>query len=354
MKKKKVALITGITGQDGSYLAEFLINKNYIVHGIKRRTSTFNTYRIEHLIRDKNYFKENNFIIHHGDLTDSYSILRIINLVKPDEIYNLAAQSHVQVSFEQPEYTANADAVGTLRILEAIKSLNLIKKTKFYQASTSEIFGNSKLKKQNEYTPFRPISPYGIAKLYSHWITVNYRESYNMFACNGILFNHESPVRGETFISRKITRGLSRIKFGLQDFLTLGNIYSYRDWGHSKDYVEMMWKMLQLKKPEDFVIASERTHSVKEFINLASSILGFDIEWRGRGLKEIGIDKNTNKTIIKISKDFYRPSELNYLRGDAKKAQKILKWKPKYNFTSLIKEMIKYDEALAKKEVQNK
>ena len=349
---KKTALITGITGQDGAYLANFLIRKNYIVHGLKRRTSLFNTARIDHLFKDPNTDKQHNFILHHGDMTDSSSLLRVIREVKPNEIYNLAAQSHVAVSFEQPEYTANSDALGTLRILEAIRLLNLVKHTKFYQASTSELYGKITEQFQNEVTPFYPRSPYSVAKLYAHWITVNYREAYNIFACNGILFNHESPLRGETFVSRKITMALTRIKLGLQKYLYIGNMDACRDWGHAKDYVKMMWLMLQQKKPQDFVIATGLQYSVREFIELAAKILGISLIWRGKGFSEIGFDKKTNKKIIIVNKRYFRPTEVVSLRGDSSKAKKILGWKPKYNFQQLVKEMVESDLKKAKKELK--
>lgn len=349
---KKIALITGVTGQDGAYLANFLIRKNYIVHGLKRRTSLFNTARIDHLFTDPNTDKQHNFILHHGDMTDSSSLLRVIREVKPNEIYNLAAQSHVAVSFEQPEYTANSDALGTLRILEAIRLLNLIKHTKFYQASTSELYGKIKEQFQNEVTPFYPRSPYSVAKLYAHWITVNYREAYNIFACNGILFNHESPLRGETFVSRKITMALTRIKLGLQKYLYIGNMDAYRDWGHAKDYVKMMWLMLQQRKPQDFVIATGLQYSVREFIELAAKILGISLIWRGKGFSEIGFDKKTNKKIIIVNKRYFRPTEVISLRGDSSKAKKILGWKPKYNFQQLVKEMVESDLKKAKNELK--
>jgi len=318
----KKALITGITGQDGSYLAEFLLNKGYQVHGIKRRTSLINTDRIDHLYQDP-HETDINFILHHGDLTDSTSLIRIIQEVQPDEIYNLAAQSHVAVSFEEPEYTANSDAIGALRILEAIRILKLEKKTKYYQASTSELYGLANESPQNELTPFYPRSPYGVAKLYAYWITVNYREAYSMFACNGILFNHESPVRGETFVTRKITRGLTRIKLGLQNNLFLGNLDAKRDWGHAKDYIEAQWLMLQQKKPEDFVIASGQQYSVREFIDEVSKNLEMKIEWRGKGLKEIGYFNG--KDIIRIDPKYFRPTEVQTLLGDASKAKKKIK-----------------------------
>ena len=336
----KKALITGITGQDGSYLAEFLLNKGYEVHGIKRRSSSINTSRIDHLFQDPH---ESNlkFILHHGDLTDSTSLIRIIQEVQPDEIYNLAAQSHVKVSFEEPEYTANSDALGTLRILEAIRILKLEKKTKYYQASTSELYGDVRETPQNEKTPFYPRSPYGVAKLYAYWITINYREAYGIFACNGILFNHESPVRGETFVTRKITRALTRIKLGLQKTLYLGNLNAMRDWGHAKDYVEVQWLMLQQEKPDDYVIATGKQYSVRDFINLTAKNLDMKIEWKGKAENEIGIFENNE--IIKVDTNYYRPTEVESLIGDASKAKKILGWEPKISFESLVKEMVEED-----------
>ena len=336
----KKALITGVTGQDGSYLAEFLLNKGYEVHGIKRRTSLINTSRIDHLFQDK-HEPNLKFILHHGDLTDATSLIRIIQEVQPDEIYNLAAQSHVKVSFEEPEYTANSDALGALRILEAIRILKLEKKTKYYQASTSELYGSVKESPQNEKTPFYPRSPYGVAKLYAYWITVNYREAYGIYACNGILFNHESPVRGETFVTRKITRALARIKLGLQKTLYLGNLNAMRDWGHAKDYVEVQWLMLQQEKPSDFVIATGKQYSVRDFINLAAKNLDMKIEWKGKGEDEIGICEN--KEIIKIDTNYYRPTEVESLLGDASKAKKELGWEPKISFEELVKEMVEKD-----------
>ncbi|MDC0424641.1 GDP-mannose 4,6-dehydratase [Candidatus Pelagibacter ubique] len=336
----KKALITGITGQDGSYLAEFLLSKGYEVHGIKRRTSLINTGRIDHLFQD-NHEPNLKFILHHGDLTDSTSLIRIIQEVQPDEIYNLAAQSHVKVSFEEPEYTANSDALGALRILEAIRILKLEKKTKYYQASTSELYGAVKESPQNEETPFYPRSPYGVAKLYAYWITINYREAYGIYACNGILFNHESPVRGETFVTRKITRALARIKLGLQKTLYLGNLNAKRDWGHAKDYVEVQWLMLQQDKPSDFVIATGKQYSVRDFINLTAKNLDMKIEWKGKGEDEIGIYKN--EEIIKIDTNYYRPTEVESLLGDASKAKKELGWEPKISFEELVKEMVEKD-----------
>jgi len=341
----KKALITGITGQDGSYLAEFLLNKGYEVHGVKRRTSLINTDRIDHLYQDP-HEQNKKFILHHGDLTDSTSLIRIIQDVQPDEIYNLAAQSHVAVSFEEPEYTANSDALGALRILEAIRILKLEKKTKYYQASTSELYGATQKTPQNEKTPFYPRSPYGVAKLYAYWITVNYREAYGIYACNGILFNHESPVRGETFVTRKITRALARIKIGLQKNLYLGNLNALRDWGHAKDFVEAQWLMLQQQKPEDFVIATGKQYSVRDFINLASKFLDMTIEWKGKDLEEVG--SYNGKEIIKIDPKYFRPTEVEALLGDASKAKEKLNWLPKISFEQLVKEMIDKDLKLAK------
>ena len=343
----KIALITGITGQDGSYLAEFLLSKGYEVHGIKRRSSLINTDRIDHLYQDINE-KNRRLILHHGDLTDSTSLIRIIQEVKPDEIYNLAAQSHVAVSFEEPEYTANSDALGALRILEAIRILKLEKKTKFYQASTSELYGAVNEVPQTERTPFHPRSPYGVAKLYAYWITINYREAYGIYACNGILFNHESPVRGETFVTRKITRALVRIKLGLQENLYLGNLNALRDWGHAKDYVEAQWLILQQKNPEDFVIATGKQHSVRDFVNEVSKNLNMKIEWRGKGLKEVG--SFNDKDIIKINPRYFRPTEVETLLGDASKAKEKLNWAPKISFEQLVKEMTEEDLKLAKKD----
>ena len=342
----KKALITGITGQDGSYLAEFLLNKGYLVHGIKRRTSLINTDRIDHLYQEP-HEKNLKFILHHGDLTDSTSLIRIIQEVKPDEIYNLAAQSHVAVSFEEPEYTANSDAMGALRILEAIRILKLEDKTKYYQASTSELYGSVRETPQTEKTPFYPRSPYGVAKLYAYWITVNYREAYGIHASNGILFNHESPVRGETFVTRKITRALARIKLGLQKNLYLGNLNAKRDWGHAKDYVEAQWLMLQQQKPEDFVIATGKQYTIRDFVNLASKQLDMKIEWKGDGLNEVGFIDGHD--IIKIDKKYFRPTEVETLLGDASKAKEKLNWEPKISFEQLVNEMINKDFKLAKK-----
>tara|TARA_Y100000389_G_scaffold197899_1_gene233389 strand:- start:11430 stop:12464 length:1035 start_codon:yes stop_codon:yes gene_type:complete len=342
----KKALITGITGQDGSYLAELLLNKGYEVHGIKRRTSLINTDRIDHLYQDP-HEKKLQFILHHGDLTDATSLIRIIQEVQPDEIYNLAAQSHVAVSFEEPEYTANSDALGALRILEAIRILKLENKTKYYQASTSELYGSVKEMPQTENTPFYPRSPYGVAKLYAYWITVNYREAYGIYACNGILFNHESPVRGETFVTRKITRALVRIKLGIQNNLYLGNLDALRDWGHAKDFVEAQWLMLQQKRPDDFVIATGKQYSVRDFINLASENLDMKINWKGKNLNEIGT--YDGKVIIKVDPRYFRPTEVETLLGDASKAKEKLNWVPKISFEQLVKEMIEKDLKIAKK-----
>jgi GDPmannose 4,6-dehydratase len=336
----KKALITGVNGQDGAYLSEFLINKGYEVHGIKRRTSTINTSRIDHLY-EKYHSPKSRFILHHGDVTDSTNIIRIVQNVQPDEIYNLAAQSHVAVSFQMPEYTANVDALGALRVLEAIRVLNLQKKTKYYQASTSELYGNTKECPQNETTPFYPRSPYAIAKLFAYWTTVNYREAYGFYACNGILFNHESPLRGETFVTRKITIGLSRIKLGLQKCLYLGNLNAKRDWGHARDYVEAQWLILQQKEPEDFVIATQKQYSVRDFVNAVAENLQMEIKWRGKGLEEVGL--YNNQVIIKINKSYYRPAEVESLLGDASKAKKKLNWFPKISFKELVKEMVEYD-----------
>jgi GDPmannose 4,6-dehydratase len=346
---KKKALITGVTGQDGAYLSEFLLEKGYEVHGIKRRTSLFNTARIDHIYRDI-HEEDVNFFLHHGDMTDSSSLIRIIQEVLPDEIYNLAAQSHVAVSFEEPEYTANSDALGPLRILEAIRILGLTKKTKFYQASTSELYGMVQEIPQKETTPFYPRSPYGAAKMYAYWITINYREAYGMYACNGILFNHESPLRGETFVTRKITRGLSRIKLGLQDNIYLGNLDAKRDWGHARDYVEAMWMVLQQDEPEDFVVATGVQYSVRDFIAEASAEVGMNIEWAGEGVEEIGIDANTGKTVIKIDPRYYRPAEVNSLLGDPTKAREKLGWTAKTTFKELVREMMQADLTESKKD----
>lgn len=346
--KQKVALITGVTGQDGAYLAEFLLNKGYIVHGLKRRASSFNTARVDHLYRDPH---ESNvrFFLHHGDLTDSSSLIRIIQQIQPDEIYNLAAQSHVAVSFEEPEYTANSDALGALRILEAIRILKLQAKTRFYQASTSELYGLVQEIPQKETTPFYPRSPYAVAKLYAYWITINYREAYGMFACNGILFNHESPVRGENFVTRKITRALARIKLGLQNRLYLGNLDAKRDWGHARDYVEAQWLMLQQDKPEDFVIASGVQYSVRDFVNAAGNELGIHIRWEGTGIDEKGFDDAGN-CIVSVDPRYFRPTEVETLLGDASKANSKLGWQPKTCFDKLVKEMVIEDLKIAERD----
>ncbi len=355
-ESKKVALITGITGQDGSYLAEFLLKKGYSVHGIKRRSSSFNTSRINHLYQDPHTEKPN-LVLHYGDLIDSTNLIRIIKQIQPDEIYNLGAQSHVAVSFESPEYTANSDALGTLRLLEAIKILNLTGKTKFYQASTSELYGLIRESPQNEETPFYPRSPYAAAKLYAYWITVNYREAYGIFACNGILFNHESPRRGETFVTRKITRGLARINAGLESCLYLGNLDSKRDWGHAKDYVIMQWLMLQQDKPEDFVIASGRMETVRRFVEISAKFLNWNTDpnepaiiWEGEGLNEVGIRADNNEIVVRIDPRYFRPTEVNELLGDASKAKKKLGWKPKITLETLIEEMINFDKEEALRE----
>ena len=337
----KIALITGITGQDGAYLAEFLLAKGYEVHGIKRRSSLFNTARIDHLYEDPHTGKHK-FVLHYGDLTDSSNLTHIVQKVQPDEIYNLGAQSHVHVSFEQPEYTANVDGTGTLRLLEAIRILGMEKKTRFYQASTSELYGLVQQIPQNEQTPFHPRSPYAVAKLYAYWITVNYREAYGMYACNGILFNHESPLRGETFVTRKITRALARIKLGLQDKLYLGNLHSLRDWGHARDYVEMMWLMLQQETAEDFVIATGVQHSVREFVTLAAKALGMELTWSGHGIDEIAVDQK-GATVVAVDPRYFRPAEVETLLGDASYARKRLGWKPTVSFEELVKEMTAAD-----------
>jgi GDPmannose 4,6-dehydratase len=345
---KKVALITGITGQDGAYLAEFLLEKGYMVHGIKRRSSLFNTDRIDHLYQDP-HEAERRFVLYHGDMTDSSSLVRIIQQVQPDEIYNLAAQSHVAVSFEEPEYTANSDALGTLRVLEAIRILGLEKKTRFYQASTSELYGLVQETPQKETTPFYPRSPYACAKLYAYWITVNYREAYGMYACNGILFNHESPKRGETFVTRKITRALARIKLGLQDCLFLGNMDAKRDWGHAKDYVEMQWLMLQQDKPEDFVIATGAQYSVRDFVDIAAKELGMQVRWKGEGVDEKGYDAN-DKCIIAVDPRYFRPTEVETLLGDPTKAKEKLGWTPRISFAELVREMVQEDFRIAERD----
>ena len=336
---KKIALITGVTGQDGALLSEFLLKKNYEVHGIKRRSSSFNTARIDHLYKDPKETKTN-FFLHYGDLTDATNLIRLLKEIKPTEIYNLAAQSHVHVSFETPEYTANADALGTLRILEGIRILGLEKTIRFYQASTSELYGKVSEKLQNEETAFYPRSPYGVAKLYSYWITKNYREAYNIFASNGILFNHESSIRGETFVSRKIARAIAAIVNKKQKYLYLGNLNAKRDWGHAKDFVEGMWMILQHKKPDDFVLANSKAYSVREFVELAFSFVDISIEWSGTGVNEVGKNSKNGETLIKIDSAYFRPAEVDYLRGDYKKAYKILGWKPKISFKELVKEMV--------------
>jgi len=357
---KKIALITGITGQDGAYLAEFLLKKGYEVHGIKRRTSLFNTDRIDHLYQDP-HEKDRRFVLHHGDMTDSSSLVRIIQQVQPDEIYNLAAQSHVAVSFEEPEYTANSDALGTLRVLEAVRILGIEKKTRFYQASTSELYGLVQETPQKETTPFYPRSPYAVAKLYAYWITVNYREAYGMYACNGILFNHESPVRGETFVTRKITRALARIKLGLQDALYLGNLDAKRDWGHAKDYVEMQWLMLQQEKPEDFVIATGVQYSVRDFADAAAAELGMKIRWEGQGVEEKGywINRHSREDgnpgqketpIVAVDPRYFRPTEVETLLGDPTKAKEKLGWTPKITFDELVAEMVREDLKVAERD----
>ncbi|MCX7157478.1 MAG: GDP-mannose 4,6-dehydratase [Rhodocyclales bacterium] len=344
----KIALITGVTGQDGAYLAEFLLDKGYEVHGIKRRTSLFNTDRIDHLYQDP-HVANRRFTLHHGDMTDSSSLVRIIQQVQPDEIYNLAAQSHVAVSFEEPEYTANSDALGALRILEAMRILGMEKKTRFYQASTSELFGLVQETPQKETTPFYPRSPYAVAKLYAYWITVNYREAYGMYACNGILFNHESPVRGETFVTRKITRALARIKLGLQDCLFLGNLDSKRDWGHARDYIEMQWLMLQQEKPEDFVIATGVQYSVRDFVNAAAAEIGIAVDWRGAGVDEKGYDAQ-GKCIVQVDPRYFRPTEVETLLGDATKAREKLGWTPRITFAELVAEMVREDLKAAERD----
>ncbi len=349
---KKKALITGITGQDGAYLAEFLLNKGYEVHGIKRRSSLFNTDRIDHLYQDP-HEKNINFFLHYGDMTDSSSLMRVIQMVQPDELYNLAAQSHVAVSFEEPEYTANSDALGPLRLLEAIRILGMEKKTRFYQASTSELFGKVQEIPQRETTPFYPRSPYAIAKLYAYWITVNYREAYGMFASNGILFNHESPIRGETFVTRKITRSVARIETGLEETLYLGNLGAKRDWGHARDYVEGMHRILQAEAPDDFVLATGETRSVREFVEIAFAEVGRGIEWRGKGIEETGVDKKSGKTVVRIDPQYFRPTEVDLLIGDASKAREKLGWKPTTTFAQLVKEMVAGDLAIARREVAN-
>ena len=345
----KIALITGVTGQDGAYLAELLLEKGYEVHGIKRRSSLFNTDRIDHLYQDP-HEKNIKFKLHYGDMTDSSNLTRIIQEVQPDEIYNLAAQSHVKVSFETPEYTANSDAIGTLRILEAIRILGLEKKTRFYQASTSELYGKVQEIPQSEKTPFYPRSPYGVAKLYAFWIVKNYREAYNMYACNGILFNHESPLRGETFVTRKITRAAARIKLGMQTCMYLGNLDAKRDWGHAKDYVEGMWRMLQQDKADDYVLATGETIEVREFVSKAFKELEIEVEWKGEGVNEVGINKDTGEEIVKVDPKYFRPTEVDLLVGDSTKARTELGWKPTFGVDGLVKDMIQADLALFKRD----
>ena len=349
MKQAKTALITGITGQDGAYLAEFLLAKGYSVHGVKRRASSFNTDRIDHLYQDP-HEQNVRLTLHYGDLTDATNLIRIVQEVQPDEIYNLAAQSHVAVSFETPEYTANSDAVGTLRVLEAIRILGLENKTRFYQASTSEMFGNVQETPQKETTPFYPRSPYGAAKVYAYWITVNYREAYGLYACNGILFNHESPLRGETFVSRKITRALTRIRVGLQETLHLGNLDSRRDWGHARDYVKAQWLMLQQAVAEDFVIATGKQYSVRDFVVAAGSLLNMRIEWRGKGVDEVGVDANTGRTIVHVDPRYFRPTEVQTLLGDPSKAKQKLGWSAEVGFDDLVSEMVAHDLEEAKRD----
>jgi GDPmannose 4,6-dehydratase len=345
----KTALISGITGQDGAYLAEFLLGKGYVVHGIKRRSSLLNTERIDHLYQDPHEVNVR-LTLHYGDLTDATNLIRIIQQVKPDEIYNLAAQSHVAVSFETPEYTANADAVGTLRMLEAIRILGLEGRTRFYQASTSEMFGKVQETPQRETTAFYPRSPYGVAKLYAHWICVNYREAYGLYACNGILFNHESPLRGETFVSRKITRGLARIRAGLQGTLHLGNLDAKRDWGHARDYVRAQWLMLQQPQPDDYVVATGKQHSVRDFVILAGKLLGMDIEWHGRGADELGVDRNSGHAVVRVDPRYFRPAEVESLLGDASKIRAKLDWTPEISFEALVGEMVESDLVLARRD----
>jgi len=350
--KRRVALITGVTGQDGAYLAEYLLGLGYIVHGIKRRSSSFNTQRVDHLYEDR-HAGNVPFLLHYGDMTDSTNLIRLVQQIRPTEIYNLAAQSHVGVSFESAEYTANADALGVLRLLEAIRILGMEKETRFYQASTSELYGLAQEIPQTETTPFYPRSPYGVAKLYGYWITVNYREAYGMFASNGILFNHESPVRGETFVTRKITRGVARIEVGLEDTVYLGNLEAKRDWGHARDYVEGMHAILQADQADDFVLATGETRSVREFVELAFAEVGRRIQWRGKGIEEAGVDKKSGKTVVRIDPVYFRPTEVDILIGDASKARQKLGWKPKTSFAELVKEMVAGDLEIAKQEVAN-
>jgi GDPmannose 4,6-dehydratase len=351
-KSKRVALVSGITGQDGAYLAEYLLGLGYTVHGIKRRSSSFNTSRVDHLYQDP-HAGDVPFLMHYGDMTDSTNLIRLMQQIRPTEIYNLAAQSHVAVSFESPEYTANADGIGVLRLLEAIRILGMEKETRFYQASTSELYGLVQEVPQKETTPFYPRSPYAVAKLYGYWITVNYREAYGMFASNGILFNHESPIRGETFVTRKITRSVARIETGLEDTLYLGNLEAKRDWGHARDYVEGMHRILQVDEPDDFVLATGETRSVREFVELAFAEVGRTIEWRGKGVDETGVDQKSGKTIVRIDPVYFRPTEVDLLIGDAGKAREKLGWKPKTPFTQLVKEMVAGDLEFARREVAN-
>ncbi|WP_439373308.1 GDP-mannose 4,6-dehydratase [Bradyrhizobium sp. DASA03120] len=347
--QRRVALITGVTGQDGAYLSEYLLSLGYVVHGIKRRSSSFNTARVDHLYRDR-HAGNVPFLMHYGDMTDSTNLIRLVQQIRPTEIYNLAAQSHVGVSFESPEYTANADAIGVLRLLEAIRILGLEKETRFYQASTSELYGLVQEVPQKESTPFYPRSPYGVAKLYGYWITVNYREAYGMFASNGLLFNHESPIRGETFVTRKITRAVARIEVGLEDTLYLGNLEAKRDWGHARDYVEGMHMILQAEKPDDFVLATGETRSVREMVELAFAEVGHRIEWHGKGVEETGVDTKSGKTVVRIDPTYFRPTEVDLLIGDASKAREQLGWKPKRSFAQLVQEMVASDLAEAKRE----
>ena len=349
IKKNKVALITGVTGQDGAYLSEFLLNKGYEVHGIKRRSSSFNTDRIDHLYKDP-HEPNRKFLLHYGDLSDSMNIVNIVKKIQPDEIYNLGAQSHVAVSFETPEYTADTVGIGALRVLESIRMLGLENKTRYYQASTSELYGKVQETPQKETTPFYPRSPYAVAKLYAYWLTINYREAYGIYACNGILFNHESPLRGETFVTRKITRGLARISAGLQNQIYLGNLDAKRDWGHAKDYVEMQWLMLQQEKPEDFCIATGVQYSVREFIEFAWNFLGKKIEWQGAGIDEKGFDKDSGKLIVEVDPKYFRPTEVETLLGDASKAKEKLGWEPKISLQEMIQEMMKNDIDIAKRD----
>ncbi|MGN6285642.1 MAG: GDP-mannose 4,6-dehydratase [Afipia sp.] len=350
--ERRVALITGVTGQDGAYLAEYLLGRGYVVHGIKRRSSSFNTARVDHLYEDPHQ-KDVRFLLHYGDMTDSTNLIRLMQQIRPTEIYNLAAQSHVAVSFESPEYTANADAIGVLRLLEAIRILGMEKDTRFYQASTSELYGLVQEVPQKETTPFYPRSPYAVAKVYGYWITVNYREAYGIHASNGILFNHESPVRGETFVTRKITRSIARIEVGLEDTLYLGNLDAKRDWGHARDYVEGMWKILQMDAPDDYVLATGETRSVREFVEIALGEVGRSIEWQGKGVDEIGIDARTGKTLVRVDPVYFRPTEVDLLIGDASKAHAKLGWKPKTPFAQLVKEMVASDLAEARLETAN-